>query len=218
MHKAGEWCLSPCTGHGAGRRGRRNDEFRPLLHSLARGATNPPATLNDSLPAAPGFLLLRGGCSARGNPDWSHCSHPAPCAEPPTPGIPRVPEPLLRSSFTPEQRHSTGTPAPGRVCLGVSPASDMRLGRTQPSITGRALGNPTAPCSQQGMVCCGAMSTATAASCGPHAILNGVRSCQQGTLSLCGLLAAWAAELLTAAGDACWGTNGWWDTTSQLLG
>lgn len=55
MHKAGEWCLSPCTWHSAGGWWRRNDEFRPLFHSLTRGATSPPATVNDSLTAAPGL-------------------------------------------------------------------------------------------------------------------------------------------------------------------
>lgn len=96
--------LSPCTWYSADGRQRRNDKFRPLLHSLSCGAASPTATVKDSLAAAPRLCPHRCGCLARGNAGWSHCSWPNPCPDSPATGIPRVPESPLRSSFTQERR------------------------------------------------------------------------------------------------------------------
>lgn len=204
MHKAGEWCLSPCTWYSADGGQRRNDEFRPLLPSLSCGAASPTATVNDSLAAAPRLCPHRCGSLARGNAGWSHGSWPAPCTDT------RHGHPSSTPVTAPQLLHTgtEGTPAQGRVCLGVSSASDVHLGRTQPLVFGMALGNPTEPCGQQGMVCCGATSTATAASCGPHVILNGLRSqClskDSFTVQLAHSVVSWIAQFGIWLENATW--------------
>lgn len=151
MHKAGEQCLSPCGRHSAGGWRRRNDKFRPFLHSLACGAAGPPSHSE--------WII---SCSTWGFSSMAMADLPGVTwAEATGASLPALTQPqwrslkclshLFHSSLTQEWRQRRDTPTQGRVCLAVSSASDMYLDRTQALVSGRALGNPMAPCRQSVM-------------------------------------------------------------------